>query len=394
MKKYLVLLVTILTAITLVACQKDEEPPKIENKYYEASEQLLDKFYDNFWIKGANRIKAYYPEDTTPNSEYRGTAALWGYGAAMTAVSSGLAVNPNDPTLIARAHEIVTELEQYRYPTLKYRYYSAIVGGTGESYYDDNAWIVLALYEMALLLESEEYMTISREILDYVLSGESEDGGIYWKETTISRNTCSTGPAIIGALLHYQHSGDEELLETAIRLYDWSVDVLRDPSDFVYWDNAIRLSDGTEQVEYTKWTYNSGTMIWSSLLLFEITEEQKYLDDATKTTEGSYARFLNKDIQRDIEFFPPWPWFNVYLARGYSEYSRVTGDTKYIESFRKAADLALERGRDANGFIYPSWGSGSILSHYQFVSGLEQAGTIETLFVVAKYDIERQAATE
>lgn len=389
MKKYLILVASLLLVIILVSCTPSEDT-KIDNLYYKEAEVLLDKIYDDFWIEGANRFKSYHPEDTTPNSEYRGTAALWGYGAMMTAVSSGLRVNPKDQKLIDRAHQIVTELEQYRYPSIRYRYYTAIVGSSGEAYYDDNAWVVLALYEMAVALDNDEYMQISREVLDYVLSGESEDGGVYWKESVVSRNVAAIGPAIIGALLHYQNNPEPHLLETAIRLYDWTVEVLKDPSDHVYWDNAIKQENGTEKIEFTKWTYNSGTMIWSGLLLHEITGEEKYLTEASKTVVGSFGRFLTKDSQRNIEYFPSSPWFNVYLVRGYLEYARITEDTKYIDAFQKFTDLALERGKDANDYIYPSWGSGSILSEYKYVGILNQAAAVEILYLISSYDLQSE----
>ncbi len=393
MKKYLIGITMLLVTLFLVACDQTEDT-KIDNKYYKEAEVLMDMIYEDFWIRGANRFKGFHPEDETPNSEYRGTAALWGYGAMMTAVSSGLALNPNDKELNQRAEQIVAELEQYRYPSVKYRYYSAIVGSGGEAYYDDNAWVVLALYEMAQATDNASYMSLSREILDYVLSGESEDGGLYWKESVVSRNVASIGPAIIGSLLHYQNNPEPHLLETAIRLYEWTVKTLKDPSDNVYWDNAILQENGTEKIEFTKWTYNSGTMIWSGLLLYEITGEQKYLDEATLTVEGSYGRFLTKDRQRNIEYFPVSPWFNVYLARGYMEYERVTGKSQYMDSFVKFADLALERGKDSNGYIYPSWGIGTILPHYKYVGLLEQAAAVEILHLVAAYDLQKEVVNE
>lgn len=386
MKKHLIAMLVLILGFVLVACNGSET--KIDNTYYTEARALTDQYYEDFWVEGANRFKAYHPEDTKPDSDYKGTAALWGYGAAMTMVSSGLTANPKDKVLIERAHELVRELEQYRYRSLEYRYYSAIVNGTGEPYYDDNAWVVLALYELAKTLDKDEYMQLSRDILDFVLSGESEDGGIYWKVNWSSRNVAAIGPAMVGALLHYQNNPEAELLETVKRLYEWTVTTLKDPRDHVYWDNAVyQEATGTEKIETTKWTYNSGTMIWSSLLLYEITGEEKYLNEATLTTKGSYDYFLTVDKQRGISYFPTSPWFNVYLTRAYREYANVTGETKYIEAFIDYADLALERGRDEKGYIYPSWGNGRVLADYKFVSGLEQAGSIEILYLIAGYQI-------
>ena len=67
----------LLVTLFLVACDQTEDT-KIDNKYYKEAEVLMDMIYEDFWIRGANRFKGFHPEDETPNSEYRGTAALWG----------------------------------------------------------------------------------------------------------------------------------------------------------------------------------------------------------------------------------------------------------------------------------------------------------------------------
>lgn len=387
MKRIVTLIMLLVFGLVLAGCKKDE-PIEIDNKYYKEADQLLHNVYEDFWNPGANRFTAYSPEDLTPGSEYRGTSALWDYGAVMTALGLGIKANPTDPFLLEKIDEIVVELEQYRYPTTRYVYYGATVGG-GEPYYDDNAWVVLGLYEYAKALGNDEYMELSADILEYVLSGESEDGGIYWKESVVSRNTCSTAPAILGALLHYQETGDEELLNTAIRLYDWTVDVLRDPSDYLYWDNAIKQEDGTELVERTKWTYNTGTMIWAGVLLHEITGEERFLNDANLSIESSLNTFYTFNEARNSSYFTPTPWFNLYLFRGYVEHAKHTGEEKYVDALIHAADSAIEFGKDERGYIYPSWGSGRVLSEYEYVKLLETAATIETFYMIAEYQLTK-----
>lgn len=281
MKKYFVLSFLLLISISLFGCEKEEKP--IQNAYYNHGITQIELLYENFYYEIPNTFTAYSPQDTDPNSDKKGGAALWGYGAVLTSLAQAARVNPKEKMIREKSVKAVEGLNNYRFPTLKL-YYTSNLNRGGEPYYDDNAWVVLGLHDLAIAYNNSEYMTKSREVLDYVLSGESIDGGIFWKETVVSRNTCSCGPAIVGALLHYKNNPEDELLTKAERIYQWTKEVLRDPTDYVYWDNAVYdFVNDIEVIEKTKWTYNSGTMIWAGVLLYEVTGKEEYLNDAKLT---------------------------------------------------------------------------------------------------------------
>lgn len=395
MKKVFAILVAIVLSLSIVACGEtgnegdNDNNSKIENPYYSKSLNLSEKIFEDFWLP-SNRMMAYVPEYISGDidSDLSGTAALWSYGAVLTMVGTMAKLDPEYSLNRERMSMMLKGLEEFRLPR-KARVYSATVG-LSEPYYDDNAWVALGMYDFAEVEgEDSECRTIAKDITDYVLSGESVNGGIFWKESVASRNTCSSGPAIVAALKEYKLSEDKKYLEAAERIYDWTHETLCDPLDNVYWDNATYDENtGTEIISKPKFTYNSGTMIWAGTMLYEITGNAEYLEDAKKTAEGSFAYFTMQN-SNGVSYFPATPWFNLYLLQGYLSLYNIDGNDEYIEAFAKNLDIAWENGRDENGYVMPNWGVGAVLDEYKYVSLLQEAATAECYALIAGYQIKK-----
>lgn len=367
--------------------KKDE--PSVKNEYYAKSLDLSGKIFDDFWLEKAKRFMAYVPEYISGNldTDKSGTSALWGFGAALTMTGTMAKLDSKYGVIKNRAQILAEGLEQYRYPRKGY-IYSATVG-LSEPYYDDNAWVALGMFDLGEAYGDDKYYTVAKGITDYVLSGESENGGIFWKESVSSRNTCSCGPAIVSALKQYKRSGDVKYFDAAKRIYRWTRDTLCDPSDYVYWDNATyNENTGKEEVQTAKFTYNSGTMIWAGVLLYELTNEQKYLSEAKQTAEGAYGYFCSR-TPKGIEYYPSTPWFNLYLLQGYYALYKVDGNDAYMESFKANLDLAWQKGRDENGYVMPNWGAGTVLDEYKYVSLLQETATAECYAIIGDYQLKK-----
>lgn len=157
-----------------------------------------------------------------------------------------------------------------------------------DRYYDDNAWMVLALVETYEVLGDQKYLDWAKEALDFALKGESPDGGIFWRETDrASRNTCSSAPTAAGCLAIYRHTKDAALLAKAKSLFEWTRKHLEDPADGLFWDSLG--NDG--ELDKTKWTYNTALMLRTAVDLGE-------KDAASKMITSSKARWI-KDGKLD-----------------------------------------------------------------------------------------------
>lgn len=152
----------------------------------------------------------------------------------------------------------------------------------------------------------------------------------------------------------YNLTKDNAYLEQAKKTYDWTKNNLRDPEDFVYWDN-VRL-DGS--VDKAKYTYNSGQMIQAGVLLYQQSGDEAYLKDAQKTARGAYQRFteVRKAVDgTETRFYTASPWFNVILLRGLTALYEVDHHPEYIRTMADNARYAWDHTRDVNGFLDNDW---------------------------------------
>lgn len=134
-----------------------------------------------------------------------------------------------------------------------------------DRYYDDNAWMVLALIETHEILGDRKYLDWAEQTMNYVLSGWDEKlgGGIYWHENEKkSKNTCSNAPSAAACLTVGRYRRAQELAGWARRILDWTRSKFQDPSDLLFWDN-LTLS---EKLDKTKWSYNTGLYLRASAM--------------------------------------------------------------------------------------------------------------------------------
>lgn len=224
-----------------------------------------------------------------------------------------------------------------------------------DRYYDDNAWMVLALVETYEVLGDKKYLKWAREALAFALEGEAKDGGIYWRESDkASRNTCSNAPVAAACLALAKHQETERLSAKAEEIFEWTYQNLRDPTDGLYWDSL----SNTGKIDKTKWTYNTALMIRASQ--FRETAFEETLNNSTKRwlVNGKLAdsgRFAHLLLEA---------WVGVHGVK--PEYVRA------LENVRKA--------RSANGYYPSNW---SELKAARNPELLDQAAFARACFVVA-----------
>ena len=184
----------------------------------------------------------------------------WSVGVTLSALNAAAA---HDPKFQAPLEAYLARVDRYWNPNGPVPGFDVLPGPPhpNDRYYDDNAWMVMALAESAAITRNDRWIRRAEESLRYVMSGESETlgGGVYWKEREkTSKNTCSNGPSAAAALAIYQSTKNKAYLDFAIRTYEWTVRNLRDPEDNLYWDN-LTVTD--RRLERMKWSYNTALMI-------------------------------------------------------------------------------------------------------------------------------------
>lgn len=281
---------------------------------------------------------------------------LWSFSSVFDGV---VALNANSGGEEAKQlSKLLHCLDGYYNPDRSPQYgldsYPVLLGG-GDRYYDDNMWIGLAFCNLYAQTGESEYLKKATEIYDFCMTGYDTalGGGIYWREgDKASKHTCSNGPQILLALQLYLLGGkaQQEYLDAALDLYTWVNANLRAPED-VYWDN-IRVGNGS--VDKTTWTYNTGTMLYSNVLLYQATGDAQYLQDAQRIAQASLAYFAPQGDMPDSK------WFNAVLLRGYAALYAVDGDDSAILVMQRYADSVWEQ-RDAQTNLFASGGEFPLL---------------------------------
>ena len=268
---------------------------------------------------------------------YRGStcghyACLWPYSQVLAA-STYLAELPGLGNLTSMFNKYYIGLSLYenpRNPALGYE--SAVappLGPGGDTYYDDNEWVALALVRMYELTGDSKYLNRAIQLFNFIVGGWSRlsnltcPGGIYWKVGGLSRNTCSNGPAAELAAELYLITGNSTYLNWAIRIFNWVNTCLRSPLG-LYYDHIN--PDGT--VDETIWSYNQGTMMGAAALLYLATGNRTYLRLAEQIAQASINYFNTTLLSQP-------PYFNAILLRNLAKVAYISGNRTIYREYLK-----------------------------------------------------------
>lgn len=103
---------------------------------------------------------------------------------------------------------------------------------------------------------------------------------------------------------------------------------------------GVTLSHGS--LDTTAYTYNTGTMISGGAYLYEVTKDEKYLNQAKKSMESSLKVFGNDDLVEGFFQFPVATtiWFNLTLYQGYYDLLLVDSSaSEYLSVVQRALIL-------------------------------------------------------
>lgn len=409
MKKRISILLLLLFAIVLVACKNNEngngngngdgEPPIIEK-------------WEEYARKASNHlenINAHLRNPLTNQLLHRsdvpiGVANLWDFSAYFTAVIKTYKIN-RTPAIKKLFDEALEELEWYRSTNRNddHLVYASQNGNEEPAFYDDNVWLVIGLLEAYEYTNDVSLLEKAELIQKWIYEGWQDEvgGGLLWREFPESnppnekeRNTCINAPAAYAAARFYELTGSESHLTWAKKIYNWTKETLLDPVYGVYMDNI----KNSGEINRTHWSYNSGVMISAAALLFEITEEAVYEEDAISLIENTRNVFGSTHISPAVEgeFFQDNAWFRVYLFQGFLDAVRYLDNNEtaidVMENVIKGFDFADKNHRDKFDFIVDNWngrGIENVHDENYFVASLRTSGNLESITIFAEYLLEK-----
>jgi len=330
--------------------------------YLDRAEMMYHKVWNMYRVPKYGLFSEYYPNNYKPNLTYFQDSAkltqevsyLWPMSGVFSATNVLMELNSDE--FKPYQDSMITAVESYydnkRTPP-GYQAYPVKLGNS-DRYYDDNGLVGIDYVDAYKTSKNIHYLEKAKEVLTFIKSGWSDDfgGAVSWLEGVRDQKpACSNGKATVLCLKLYQATHEKAYLDQGILFYNWMMKNLEDDSLHIIC-NSLLTKNGLPTKDF--YTYNTGTMIQSSVRLYTITHEKKYLDNAQRLAEGSYNHFVKKTKQ-GVYYIDDLPWFVVVLFRGYQELYEVDHNSKYINVLIASADWAWEHARDETGLIYNDW---------------------------------------
>ena len=257
----------------------------------------------------------------------------------------------------ANEEEVLFPAKDFMKPVMKaiHQYYSNIPPAPAyqayvikeekdSRFYDDNQWIAIACLDAYNRTKDKNYLNIAKGIYRFMMTGFDtlSGGGLYWREDKKdSKNTCSNGPGIIIALELYKITHNQNYLDTALVLYNWVNAHLQAPNG-LYYDN-IKIP--SLKIDSAIYTYNTGTMLQSNVLLHEITKDKKYLQEAERIASAAKQHFY-----KNLEL-PGNYWFNAVLLRGEIALYKIDKNKDHIQFLIDDANRIWKDERNEEGLV-------------------------------------------
>jgi len=335
-----------------------------------------------FAVSGSELLRERAPALPTD----RRYAYLWPFGQALAA-SIDLALLTHDEAALRQARSFGTAFFAHYWddddPTAGGVSYPLPEGG--DTFYDDNLWIGLALCDLYRATGEPQWLDGAARIFAFVSTAWDDDprhahpGGIFWAQRranpTGDRNTVSNAPAAQLALRLHAATGERRYLDWARRTFDWTERTLRDPADGLYWDH-VKL-DG--RIERTKWSYNQGTMLGAAALLGEALAEgtPSARERARAIADAALARYADGDA-----LWTQDPAFNAIFFHNLYLLGDLTGDHAFYRPALAAYAARAWAGRDGRSGLI-GFGRGAR------VELLTQAAAVRLFATLAASERER-----
>ena len=281
-------------------------------------------------------------------------AYLWPFSGGLSATVALYEQTKNEKYQSLLDTKLIPGLQAYydvqRQPAGYASYLS--IAPPSDRFYDDNIWIGIDFTNLYLLTGNKKFLEKALVVWDFVYSGFDQllGGGIYWcEQKKTSKNTCSNAPAAVFALKLYEATQERKYIDLAKSIYDWTKIHLQDV-DALYMDH-IRL-DG--HIDRTKYPYNSGQMIEAAGLLYKLTKDHVYLEEAQRVAESSFHYFFEIDNgTRRLKNSDQW--FIAVMMRGFVQLYKLDNNPAYLDAFLENLTFACTSNRDENGLFYKDW---------------------------------------
>lgn len=331
------------------------------------AKQTLDSLYQNYSVSGTCLLRENYPSNI---GDYTATylaseeqknmpnlySYLWPYSGTFSAVNALFETTSDANYKSLLDNKVLVGLEEYFDTRRTPEAYASYINSAAQSdrFYDDNVWLGIDFTDVYTLTKEAKYLQKAQLIWNFIESGMDSNlgGGIYWcEQKKESKNTCSNAPGSVLALKLFKATKDSTYFAKGQHLYEWTKANLQDSTDYLYFDN-IALNG---KIGKAKFAYNSGQMIQSAALLYQLTGNENYLTDAQNIARACHNYFFmdyTTEQGKTIKLLKKGDiWFTAVMLRGFIELYQADRNRVYLDSFNQSLDYAWKHARDEKGLF-------------------------------------------
>ena len=355
--------ITCIASLTGCVSSAQVEP----NSNLDRARQTLDSLYLNYSVDNSSLLRENYPFDEQHTVTYLASeeqanipnqfSYLWPYSGTFSAVNALFEATHDKKYKKLLDSRVLPGLEEYFDTQRVPNAYSSYIrtAPASDRFYDDNVWLGIDFTDTYQMTQEQKYLDKAQLIWKFIESGTDSilGGGIYWcEQKKESKNTCSNAPGSVLALKLFKATNDSSYFEKGKKLYEWTQRNLQDSADYLYFDN-IRLDC---KIGKAKFSYNSGQMMQSAALLYQLTKNPIYLKDAQNIAKECFNYFFtdftpatNEEAFRMLKKGDIW--FTAVMLRGFIELYQIDKDKTYINAFNKSLSYAWDNARDEKGLF-------------------------------------------
>jgi predicted alpha-1,6-mannanase (GH76 family) len=169
---------------------------------------------------------------------------------------------------------------------------------SGNEYNDDITWMVLACIRAYKYFGTTDYLNKAKNNYDKMYARALQQyGTLIWKQSQTNKlatNSCINCPATVAACYLGDLTGDKTYYDKALNIYAAQRKLLFEASTGKVNDSGEWTASGGVKVNnYWASTYNQGTMLGAALMLYNLTKDNMYKQDAERIHNWTYNNLCN-----------------------------------------------------------------------------------------------------
>jgi len=327
-----------------------------DNKYQYYGEKVLDQIHNEFY----NKNNGLYAESIDAESQFvQATSFVWPASHMLRALKNAWRLNPGKYEEML--FNYLDAIDQYKVTKSGRTGYAVLPANDGTRFYDDNGQLVMqfcGVYDL-----TEDNTTLNKLKIAYEFNNGIRDAkyAIPQHEDQLGNGmlfSMSVNYTSYAAAKLYEVTNETSYLEEALAYYELENDLsvkIKDSGTKLfnqasYFQNGTWSLNGIVNGETLRGggyrAYQTTVVIQNAILLYQITKEQKYLDDAHEMM-NSCINMWYKPGQglSEISF-----WGGDDMIDALLDLYQETAETEFLTIASDIMDFLSANNRDTRGY--------------------------------------------